>query len=70
MEGQITRDSKHLIIFITKNKSNGQEEITPGPTAPVCLQYAAKSCLSTDMYQRDVGAGRMHDRENSVAVVV
>jgi hypothetical protein len=62
MDGQISGDSKTLNNSITKNKSNGQEEIRPGPTSPVCLclQYVINqepflSSLSTDMYKRDVG---------------
>jgi hypothetical protein len=39
MDGQITGDSKTLNNSITKNKSNGQEEIRPGPTlSTVCDQ--------------------------------
>jgi hypothetical protein len=62
MDGQISGDSKTLNNSITKNKSNGQEEIRPRPTSLVCLclQYVINqepflSSLSTDMYKRDVG---------------
>jgi hypothetical protein len=58
MEGQITRDSKHLIIFITKNKSNGQEEIRPGPTGPVCLPTVCSQIMSIYRYVSTGRGGR------------